>query len=225
MIIVFRMTSALLNYSFSHFHFQLLSKMSYPPAYPPGCVEPTFPDSAQCEARYWDLGPDAKDPCGPLGGYPSVGEQVYIQDPANFCMMLPNPDSPSLKRNYYSKGLLPSVVQSEGYARAFCVGDYLTPGALRMPANSIKSAHVVKAIHPNGKAYYQISGELNCRTAGVNCTPSSPGAYDDGGQYDSVPYRYCGKGPNSGVDSPKQGARYVDYVEQAGNGIVFITHF
>ncbi|KAI8894395.1 hypothetical protein BC833DRAFT_223125 [Globomyces pollinis-pini] len=191
---------------------------SYPPKYPTGCLEPTFPDSKICEKNNWYMG-DIKDPCAPLGRYPVVGEQVYIQDPANFCIMLPNPDSPTLKTEYYSQNLLPTVVQSEGYIRSFCVGDYLPPGSLKMPENSIKSAHVVKNVHKNGKAYYQISGMLNCRTAGVNCTMSRPGAYDDAGQYDSVPFRNCGKSPYSGVDSKKQGKNYVEYVEQAGNGL------
>ena len=37
------------------------------------------------------------------------------------------------------------MVAGEGYVRAFCVGEYLTPGALWMNANAIKSAHVLQS--------------------------------------------------------------------------------
>lgn len=62
-----------------------------------------------------------------------------------------------------------------------------------MPAGGIRSANVVKAVHTNGKSYMQISGTMDCVALGVNCEQSKPGAYDDGGQYDSVGYVNCGK--------------------------------
>ena len=46
---------------------------------------------------------------------------------------------------FYSQGRYPTVVAGEGYVRAFCVGEYLTPGALWMNANAIKSAHVLQS--------------------------------------------------------------------------------
>ena len=35
--------------------------------YPPGCTEATFPDPKECLAKNWDLGPDARDRCAPIG--------------------------------------------------------------------------------------------------------------------------------------------------------------
>jgi hypothetical protein len=185
--------------------------------FPPGCDGPTFPDAQLCLDRNWDLGPDAKDECAPEGPYPIAGEQVYIDDPFNFCIALPNPDSPTLKELYYSKGLKPSIVQAEGYVRAFCAGDYMSPGALPLPEGAIRSAHVVRSVE-GGKAYSEIFGTMDCVRLGINCVSSVPGAFDDGGQYDAVSYRNCGKSPYSGVDKVKH-PDYVDYVEQAGNGL------
>jgi hypothetical protein len=135
-------------------------------------------------------------------------------------MILPDPNNPKLKRWFYDQGQLPNIVQGEGYVQAFCTGDYMTPGAMRLPVGGIRSAHVVKAVHTNGKRYIEISGTMDCAALNINCTESSPGAYDDGGQYDNVPVRNCGKEPFSGVDASKHPG-YVDYVEQAGNGTVF----
>ncbi len=98
------------------------------------------------------------------------------------------------------------------------MGDYKTPGALSLPAGGIRAAHVIKGVHPNGKRYMEISGYLDCDVLKINCTASAPGAYDDGGQYDSVSYRNCGKEPYSGVDANKH-PTFKDYNEQAGNGI------
>jgi hypothetical protein len=130
--------------------------------------------------RDWNLGPDAVDPCAPLDPSPVSGQQVYIQDPLNFCMILPDPNSPTLKRWYYDQGRLPTIVAGEGYVQSFCTGDYMTPGAMRMPLGSIRSAHVIRAIHPNGKRYIEISGTMDCDYLNINCTASAPGAYDDG---------------------------------------------
>jgi hypothetical protein len=56
----------------------------------------------------------------------------------------------------------------------------------------ITSAHA-KAGVINGKNYLQIYGTWDCAKAGVNCTSTTPLAYDNGGQYDSVSFRQCGK--------------------------------
>jgi hypothetical protein len=131
--------------------------------------------------------------------------------------MLPDPNNVDLKQRFYNRGILPSVVQGEGYVQAFCVGSYLTPGGMRMNPNAIKSAHVIKAVHPNGKKYIEISGLMDCGLLNINCNSTVPGAFDDGGQYDAVPFINCGKEPYSGVD-PQKHPGMIDYVEQAGNG-------
>lgn len=84
-----------------------------------------------CAANNYDMG-TAVDKCAPMGPYPVSGQQVYIKDPLNFCINLPDPDSPTLKKLYYSQGKLPTIVQAEGYVRAFCTGDYMSPGALKL---------------------------------------------------------------------------------------------
>ena len=222
-----------------------------PPAvtYPPGCVEATFPDSQECIAKNWYLGPQARDRCAPVGPYPIAGMQVYIQDATNFCIMLPDPDSDYLKRMVYGGGLQPTILQGVGYGRAFCMGSYRTPGkcihistippilpkptdaysnlneyvgALPLPAGGVRSAHVIKGASKSGKKYIQISGVFDCEALGVNCTASAPGTYDDGGQYDNVPFINCGKEPYSGVDASRHPA-WPDYVEQAGNGTFLIS--
>jgi hypothetical protein len=101
--------------------------------------------------------------------------------------------------------------------QSFCVGNYLTPGALPMPAGGVTAAHVVRNVHPNGKRYIEISGYMNCDALKVNCTSSIPGEYNDGGQYDAVSFRQCGKSPYSGVDASKHPG-FIDYNHQAGNG-------
>ncbi len=88
-----------------------------------------------------------------------------------------------------------------------------------MPAGGIRSAHVIKGASKSGKRYIQISGTMDCEALGINCTSSAPGAYDDGGQYDNVPFINCGKEPYSGVDASRHPG-WPDYVEQAGNGMM-----
>ncbi|KAJ3368084.1 hypothetical protein HDU91_000873 [Kappamyces sp. JEL0680] len=180
-----------------------LAQVAQQPSYPAGCDGPTFPDSSVCAAQFYDLG---------------AGAVVYIQDPLNFCINLPDPNSKQLNMLYYSFNKYPTIVAGEGYVQSFCTGSYFTPGALPLPAGGIRSAHVIRAVSPNGKKYYEISGTLDCNALHINCTASAPDTYDDGGQYDSVSYRYCGKEPYSGVDSTKHPGM-VDYVEQAGNGM------
>lgn len=95
--------------------------------YPAGCVGPSFPgnvlvtkDEKKCAETNWNLG--IPDKCAPKGPYPVTNEQVYIQDPNNFCMLLPDPASPVLKAKYYNLGKLPTIVAGEGYVQSFCVG-------------------------------------------------------------------------------------------------------
>ena len=92
-----------------------------------------------------------------------------------------------------------------------------------MPKGGIRSAHVIKGVSKNGKKYVQISGTMDCGALGINCTASAPGAYDDGGQYDTAPFINCGKEPYSGVDmSASANPGMPDYNEQAGNGTFLI---
>jgi hypothetical protein len=187
---------------------------------PPGCFEPTHPDSNECERKNWYLGPDVKDSCAPVGPYPVSGQQVYIQDAVNFCLNLPDPQSPWLLSMVYAGGRLPTFLQGEGFLQSYCMGSYLAPGALPLPAGGIRSAHVIKGVSLGGKSYIQISGTMDCGALGMNCTASFPGAYDDGGQYDNVPFINCGKAPYSGVDASAH-PRMIDYVEQGGNGTYY----
>ncbi|KAJ3339096.1 hypothetical protein HDU91_001073 [Kappamyces sp. JEL0680] len=163
------------------------------------------------------VGPEASDPCAPYGPYPVSGQQVYIQDQYNFCIGLPDPASPVLQSQYYSKGQLPTIVEGEGNIQVYCVGSYLPPGALPMPAGAITAAHAIKNKSANGKYYFEVSGYFNCAAAGVSCESSSPGAGDDGGQYDTAPFRFCGKEPYSGTDAGKH-PTMPNYVQQAGDG-------
>ncbi|KAJ3022514.1 UNVERIFIED_CONTAM: hypothetical protein HDU68_009066 [Siphonaria sp. JEL0065] len=182
------------------------------PGLPQGCVG-SFPNIPDCLKYNWYL--PYNDTCEPAGPHPIRGQQVYIKDQTNFCIALPNPDSIFLQNNFYSHSKLPTIVQGEGFIQAFCMGDYLTPGALPMPAGGIRSAHVVQE-----KDYIQIHGTLDCDRLNINCTMSAPGAYDDGGQYDNVGFRTCGKSPYSGVDASASGNPGMhDYVQMAGNGI------
>ncbi|KAJ3006055.1 UNVERIFIED_CONTAM: hypothetical protein HDU68_004296 [Siphonaria sp. JEL0065] len=173
-----------------------------------------FPDLETCVQMNWDLG-EGSDP---NPGFIQEGQQVYIQDEKNFCINLPDPNSSFLKENY---GGRPTIVQAEGYVHAFCVGDKLTPGASPMPQGGIISAHVVKNYKYSGQRYMQIWGKMNCDILNINCRQSSEGMFDDGGQYDSVRYRNCGKEPYSGVDPVLQGGgdaefgrSFDKYVEQ-----------
>ncbi|KAJ3209450.1 hypothetical protein HDU82_000758 [Entophlyctis luteolus] len=89
-----------------------------------------------------------------------------------------------------------------------------------MPPYAIRSAHVLKNLSTKGSMYIQIHGTMDCDILRINCTQSSPGAYDDGGQYDNGPYESCGKEPYSGVDNSSSGnTGFQNYVEQAGDGI------
>ncbi|KAJ3017738.1 UNVERIFIED_CONTAM: hypothetical protein HDU68_011500 [Siphonaria sp. JEL0065] len=168
------------------------------------------PNDPVCSGDNWDRGNET-DPDAPPGPYPVAGQQVYIQDTLNFCINLPNPDDPTLKELYYSKGLKPTIVQAEGYVRSFCVGE-ATPGSLPMPAGAITSAHVIRNYTLAGKHFMQITGFMNCDILNINCQG------DNGGQYDSVPFKNCGKEPYSGVDT-KLNPTFENYVEQAGDGI------
>ncbi|KAJ3017739.1 UNVERIFIED_CONTAM: hypothetical protein HDU68_011501 [Siphonaria sp. JEL0065] len=154
------------------------------------------PNDPVCSGDNWDRG-DEVDPLAPPGPYPVAGQQVYIKD--------------TLKQLYYSKGLKPTVVQAEGYVRSFCVGQS-TPGSLPMPAGAITSAHVIKNYTKEGSFFMQITGHMNCDILNINCQG------DNGGQYDSVPYRNCGKEPYSGVNTGLN-PTFENYVEQAGDGI------
>jgi hypothetical protein len=178
----------------------------------PNCAD-RFPDLEECKRKNWDLG-NITDPCRPKK-LPEIGQQVYIQDPLNFCINLPDPDSEHLKKTIYSKGLKPTILQGEGYVRSFCMGSYLSPGSLNINPKGIKSAHVIINEY-NGKKYIEISGKMDCKELGISCRNKPP--FDDGGQYDSVSYRHCGKEPYSGVDKSKN-PKLESYVEQAGNGI------
>ncbi|KAJ3021044.1 UNVERIFIED_CONTAM: hypothetical protein HDU68_009856 [Siphonaria sp. JEL0065] len=174
---------------------------------------PADPDGQYCGGDIWH-NPN-QDGCFPLDGNPRPGQQVYIKDELNFCINLPDPDSIFLQNVFYKQGKLPSVVEAEGFVRAFCLGDYIPPAAKKMPEYGIKSAHVEKY-----QNYIQVWGTLDCEGLNINCTSSSPGVYDDAGQYDNVPFESCGKEPYSGVDTSPQGnPGSKSYIEQAGNGI------
>ncbi|KAJ3212771.1 hypothetical protein HDU82_006403 [Entophlyctis luteolus] len=140
---------------------------------------------------------------------------VYIKDEVNFCINLPNPNSTVLKNNYYLKGLLPTIVQAEGYVQSYCYGSYLPNASLPLPEGAIRSAHVLKNTTVSGLGYYQVHGVMDCDILQINCTQSYPGAYDDGGQYDDGAYSSCGKEPYSGVDTSTNGnPGFPHYVEQ-----------
>ncbi|KAJ3112223.1 hypothetical protein HK100_002420, partial [Physocladia obscura] len=111
---------------------------------------------------------------------------------------------------YYSKDKLPGIADAEGLGlQSFCVGSFLPPGALPMPANAITSAHVVKDFSDASDQYYEVTGSMDCEAAGIDCT-------QDGGQYDNMP---CGSAPNSGVDaSAIAGTDLISYVMMAGDG-------
>ncbi|KAI8839754.1 hypothetical protein BJ741DRAFT_598581 [Chytriomyces cf. hyalinus JEL632] len=188
------------------------------PGLPQGCVG-SFPNLTQCQISNWYLG-DTVDRCAPPGPYPVAGQQVYIKDPTNFCINLPNPESIFLANNFYSWNKLPTVVQAEGFVQSFCMGSYLPPGAKPLPQFGIRSAHVLKNFTVPGQHYIQVHGYLDCEVLGINCTSSAPGLYDDAGQYDDGPFINCGKEPYSGVDNSTQANPGMQhYVEMAGNGL------
>ncbi|KAJ1568705.1 hypothetical protein HK405_014818 [Cladochytrium tenue] len=194
---------------------------------PANCTS-SFPDPRICYGSYYNGG---TDPCKPTkntvtghNGTIINNQMVYIKDPTNFCINLPNPDSPYLQEWYYNVGKYPTIVQAEGFVRSYCTGDYIPTNAKTLPDGGVRSAHVVVNFTTEGARYIQISGILECDVLNVNCTQSSAGAYDDGGQYDSSTYSQCGKEPYSGPDpsSPNSLTPYstfYNYVEKAGDGI------
>ncbi|KAI8837705.1 hypothetical protein BJ741DRAFT_603064 [Chytriomyces cf. hyalinus JEL632] len=187
------------------------------PGLPPGCLG-SFPDIKKCAASNWFL--TEADPCYPVAPIPLDGQKVYVKDATNFCINLPDPDSIFLQENFYKVGANPTFVQSEGYVRSFCMGDYLPPGAKRMPQFGLRSVRVVKNFTAVGSMYMQVSGVMDCKTLNINCTQSAPGLYDDGGQYDNVGFSTCGKEPYSGVDNTDRGnPGFVNYLEMGGNGV------
>ncbi|KAJ3020333.1 UNVERIFIED_CONTAM: hypothetical protein HDU68_010236 [Siphonaria sp. JEL0065] len=163
-----------------------------------------FPNVTFCRDRNWDLG-DEPDPDTPRGSIPVPGQQVYIKD--------------AVKNLFYDHGLLPNIVQGEGYVQSYCMGSYLSPGSLPIANGGIRSAHVTRNFTNDGANYVQIYGTMDCMALNINCTMSEKGAYDDGGQYDAVPYRKCGKEPYSGVDPSKHDSSFLQYLEQAGDGL------
>ncbi|KAJ3140097.1 hypothetical protein HK100_010474 [Physocladia obscura] len=174
----------------------------------------SLPNVTECIKENWFV--RTPDPSAPHV-IPINGQQVFIKNQNSFCINLPDPSSQYLHDNYYGVGLLPNIVEAEGYVRAFCYGPYLTPNALPMPNGAILSAHVTKHFHKFPR-YYQIYGLMDCKILRINCTQSFPGAYDDGGQYDNVPYRNCGKEPYSGTDKRHREVGLDKYVEKAGDG-------
>ncbi|KAJ3023179.1 UNVERIFIED_CONTAM: hypothetical protein HDU68_008745 [Siphonaria sp. JEL0065] len=185
---------------------------------PHGCVG-SFPNMTLCHEKNWWLGENPVDPCAPPKPWPVPGQQVYIKDEQNFCLLLPDPDSIFLQNNYYNLGKYPTIVQAEGFVRSFCMGDYLPPGSLKLPWGGIRAAHVLKNNTDTKNPYNQIYGYFDCDLLKINCSMSAPGAYDDGGQYDNVKFLNCGKEPYSGVDPTPAGNGHIDYVEQAGDGM------
>ncbi|KAJ3022806.1 UNVERIFIED_CONTAM: hypothetical protein HDU68_008929 [Siphonaria sp. JEL0065] len=109
-------------------------------------------------------------------------------------------------------GRPPTFVEGEGYVQSFCLGK-LAPGAKTFPAGAITSAHVIKNFTVTGQHYWQVTGTMDCSALGVDCSDPTTG-----GQYDSVPYRNCGKEPYSGVYDALNPGLY-NYIEQGGGGI------
>lgn len=196
--------------------------ISYPPypasqqIFPPECNgQSQFPSSELATLKnYYDANRPI-DPCEPrpLATRPAIGQQVYLQDPLNFCIVLPNPYAKSIA-DIYNSGNKPTIVQGEGYLQSYCLGSYLTPGAWPLPTGAIKSARVLTG-RINNQNYIQISGKMNCDALNMNCVSAD---YSDGGQYDTAPYINFGKSPFSGVDTSKNVNMPV-YNMQAGNGI------
>jgi hypothetical protein len=123
------------------------------------------------------------------------GQLVYIQDDKNFCINLPNPEDPFLIANYYSKGKYPTIVGAEGYVRCFCVGSYIAPGCLAMPAGgyiffiyyirlefylkknvlSVTAAHALRDLTNASAQYYQVTGRLDCNVLKIDCSGDNSG--------------------------------------------------
>lgn len=195
---------------------------TYPPwpesqqQFPAGCGNAShYPDSNEAAAFGYNNPRRAVDACAPLGARPAVGQQVYISDPLNFCILLPNPHAAPMAA-FYAAGKLPSILDGEGYTQSFCVGR-LSNGGWAMPKGGIISAHVLTGVI-NNQPYTQISGLLNCDALNINCDGNN-----DSGQYDTAPFANYGKEPYSGVDTALNPGRTV-FNQQAGNGI-FCTAF
>ncbi|KAJ3117264.1 hypothetical protein HK100_000863 [Physocladia obscura] len=187
-----------LSLSFSLVSAQLTSNPCVTQSGLPTCCVGSYPNLTECAITNYYI--STPDPCKPTT-IPLPGQQVYIQD--------------EQQNNYYLKGLLPTIVQAEGYVQSYCVGSYLPPGAKAIADGAIRSAHVL--VNAN---YIQIHGQMDCGLLNINCTQSYPGAYDDGGQYDDGAFQSCGKEPYSGVDTSATGnPGFPHYVEQAGDGI------
>ncbi|KAI8608154.1 hypothetical protein BC830DRAFT_1156511 [Chytriomyces sp. MP71] len=118
--------------------------------------------------------------CGGVQTNPASGQQVYIKDANNFCIMLP---APSLGKV--------GIAAAEGLQlQSFCVGSHLPPGSVQFPDGAIASAHVIRDYGNPNDSFFQITGTLSCDTANLDCNA-------EGGQYDNMP---CGSAPSSGVD-------------------------
>ncbi|KAI9348931.1 hypothetical protein DFJ73DRAFT_834299 [Zopfochytrium polystomum] len=195
----------------------------------PSCILPTTdPDPRICQGSFHNGG---SDPCKPPDSSLSNGillnQMVYIKDPTNFCLLLPNDQSKYLKNWYYGGNgnpKPPSIVQAEGFVQSFCAGSYKPDKSRTLPVGGIRSAHVVVNFTTSGARFIQISGTMDCGVLNINCQQSSPGAFDDGGQYDTSTFAQCGKEPYSGVDpsSPNPNtpfSTFNQYVEKAGDGI------
>ena len=167
------------------------------------CSKFNFPDEELCKKTNWNL--PGRDPCRP-SHVPVAGQQVYIKDQFNFCINLPNQETAPR-----SNGVNPSILDGEGYVQSYCMGK-LSPGALRLPKGGIRSAHV-SVNQLDGKKYYQIYGKLNCDVLNINCRGPPEDPYGDGGQYDTVKWKKCGKEPYSGVYA-KMNPGFPDYVQQ-----------
>jgi hypothetical protein len=117
--------------------------ISYPPwpasqqRFPEGCRnQSTFPDSNEATRTNYNDPNRAPDPCAPLGPRPAIGQQVYIQDPVNFCIVLPDPNTGFIS-DIYKAGNQPTILDGEGYLQSFCLGDHLSPGAFPLPTGAI----------------------------------------------------------------------------------------
>lgn len=135
-LIIFEMISLL---------FALVSSqiISYPPwpaslqRFPPNCRnQSTFPDSDEATRTNYFAPNRPEDPCAPLGPMPAIGQQVYIQDPINFCIVLPNPYAGTIA-DIYAAGRLPTILDGEGYLQSFCLGSHMSPGAWPLPTGAI----------------------------------------------------------------------------------------
>ncbi|KAJ3391650.1 hypothetical protein HDU84_005600 [Entophlyctis sp. JEL0112] len=154
-------------------HAQVTSDPCITDEYLPTCCVGSYPNLTYCQANNWYV--STADPCKP-STVPLPNQMVYIKDEVNFCINLPNPNSTVLKNNYYLKGLLPTIVQAEGYVQSYCYGSYLPTASLPLPAGAIRSAHVLKNTTVSGLGYYQIHGVMDCDILQINCTQSYPGA-------------------------------------------------